>query len=169
MTAIKKPSGRQHMNWKTIAVTAALLALQAVILSLLQSTTAQAELVYRCSQGKYQSAPCASTPGASTALNFKDERTEAQLAQALTQRDQIHTQGKPSKPRRVRASTSGASALSAESGMAPFHNGQWLSDAATSKARKDAGVNKARRHRGFVARVSPSTTETTSALASNER
>jgi hypothetical protein len=145
------------MNWKTIAVTAALLALQAVILSLLQSTTAQAEVVYRCGPGVYQAAPCASaTGGALTAQEFKDERTEAQLAQALAQRDQLMSQDKPAKPR-------------AESGMAPFHNGQWLSDAPKAQGRKDANNSKARRHRDFVARAPAAATGTATMLASNER
>jgi hypothetical protein len=156
------------MNWKTIAVTAALLALQAVILSLLQSTTAQAEVVYRCGPGVYQAAPCASaTGGALTAQEFKDERTEAQLA--LAQRDQLMSQDKPAKPRRVKAALARASALSAESGMAPFHNGQWLSDAPKAQGRKDANNSKARRHRDFVARAPAAATGTATMLASNER
>jgi hypothetical protein len=132
------------MNWKTIAVTAALLALQAVILSLLQSTTAQAEVVYRCGPGVYQAAP-------------------------LGQRDQLMSQDKPAKPRRVKAALARASALSAESGMAPFHNGQWLSDAPKAQGRKDANNSKARRHRDFVARAPAAATGTATMLASNER
>lgn len=158
------------MNWKTIAMTAALLALQAVILSLLQSTTAQAEVVHRCGPGVYQAVPCASTTGgALPAQAFKDERTEAQLAQALAQRDQLMSQDKPAKPRRVKAAIARASALSAESGMAPFHNGQWLSDAPKAQGRKDANNSKARRHRDFVARAPAAETGTATMLASNER
>jgi hypothetical protein len=128
------------MNWITIALTAALLALQAALLSLLQGGQAHAETVYRCGQGVYQATAC--TSGQAQTLTFEDDRTAAQLAQGLTQRHAALRGQRSMRSHRTKkagSATQQASALSSHrAGMAPFHNGQWLSDAkqGTSKPRR---------------------------------
>jgi hypothetical protein len=138
------------MNWITIAVTAALLALQAALLSLLQGGQAHAETVYRCGPGVYQATACGSDEDQS--LTFEDNRTQAQLTQALTQRQQT-LQGHRAKGRahsRAAQPVQRAAALSSHvAGMGPFHNGQWLSDAKRAKS----GERRPKRVRYFTAKV----------------
>ncbi len=149
------------MNWRTIAVTAALLALQASILSLLHNSSAQAEMVYRCGQGDYRALPCHQAGVKSEVLKFSDDRTEAQLSQALSLRHQPghidasttpgHRKGRPpSAPAVIKPG-----ALSRHrSGMAPFNDGRDLSDAVA--ARKVSGrqhdPHRSTRAKPFVAR-----------------
>ena len=68
------------MNRKQIFWLAALLALQATALSLLQNGQAQASQVYRC-EGGYQQTPCHGAD-ASSAVAFKDARTTSQVSQS---------------------------------------------------------------------------------------
>lgn len=68
------------MNCRQILWLAALLTAQAAALSLLNTSHAQANQVYRC-DGTYQQLPC-SAAQAQTTLSAKDPRTPAQVAQS---------------------------------------------------------------------------------------
>lgn len=152
------------MNWTTIAVTAALLALQATILSLLHNGSAQAEVVYRCGTGDYRALPCHRAGEKSESRTFNDARTEAQLSQALSQRPKpdrgTATVDITARRHRARTSTSftnttRAIALSQHrSGMAPFHDGRDLSDSSVNQAaQRRHHAHRSQRAKPFVARV----------------
>ncbi len=69
------------MNCRQILWLAALLTAQAAALSLLNTSHAQANQVYRC-DGTYQQLPCSGGTQEQSTLKAKDPRTPAQVAQS---------------------------------------------------------------------------------------
>jgi hypothetical protein len=121
-----------HMNNKQIIGLAALLAVQAAILSLLHASVAQAEKVYRCGAA-YQQQPC-DPQSTQDVLDMRDARSSAQVAQA---REQSKSEGKAfrqlmrQRQREIheRPKAKAVALSAAKPGDGPFDHGPALSDA----------------------------------------
>ena len=143
------------MNFRQIIWLAALLAAQALVLSLLHTGMAQAETVYRCG-GTYQQQPCA--PGSPAAvMEVRDARSGAQVAQARQQSEsevQAFRQFVRHRQHEIHELPAAkAQALSAaHSGDGPFDHGPALSDAKAKQAQA-TDTPFERRHRRRHVRV----------------
>lgn len=143
------------MNWRTIAITAALLALQAVILSLLQAASSHATTVYRCGTGQYQATPCSAAEPQRGAMVFKDERTPEQIQQAQQGQFVAASQGKRETKRRGKRQGKRSEPSLASSSMAlPQTHEAGISQGRVKQSRRDKGAGHAvalTRHRHGMA------------------